>query len=846
MSFSATRLTCFAIISALESDMRSQIDLVAANLPLDQVLSQDLIESSSARRSRDGHLDAGTLSALLPYLDFADGYKVLSKFNDIHSAEHIASLQILKPQFDRLVAIRNRVAHTRPMEIDDSAILLDITKAISTKDPSNWAEVHNVIKRLESDPSFVLGLTINLPHDKRSGPQHNLPIPDFDETGFFGRKDQLRRIKKAILGPYPVVSILGDGGIGKTSIALKAAYELLEDPASTFEAIVWVTAKATVLTTTEIQRISGAIESSIGLFAQALSELSSDIPDNPVDELLEYLENFRVLLILDNMETVLDDRLREFLLNLPMGSKVLITSRIGLGIENPTRLEPLTADDATSLLRALARIRNVDVINQLPQEYVSKLSAQMAGHPTFIKWFVSGVQSGKRPEDLISNNSLLLDFCMSNVYDHLGSTARRLVESLQALPGLRNQAELAHLNGIGAKEVQETLLELLTTNFVQMSSQPNTNTVNTAYQLSEFAKQYLDRHHPAAPERRRQIIADHDELSALGIAFTAAAKSNPYNVETVNVQNNGDIHVAKILREALTKRNTDPAAALTLCTEAQLLAPTYYEPWRVEAHVEALQRDHTGALASFERAIEIAPESRVLCFHFGSFLIDDIGDYRRGLALLQNAAKGDDTSIEIYSQIAWAHLCLENNLDALTTSMHMLRSNRISDADRSIMLTIGLRAVAHGLSRMLPLLQIDAAAELLELCVSMTQEVSADLLVGESSDRIIQICSLSKALEVADNAYIVKKSKEFSSALLKRLAESSEFQNTRTIGTVKAVVEDKGYGFIKSESGDYFFHRRSLLDPNHWNSIDIDHSCAFSPDPTSTKGPRANDVQILF
>lgn len=846
MSFSATRLTCFAIISALESDMRSKIDLVATDLPLEETLGQDLIDSCSSRRARDGLHESGALSSLLPYLDFADSYKILSRFNDRHSSEFLSSLQPLKPRFDRLVAIRNRVAHTRPMEIDDSATLLDVAKAVSELDPTSWSDVCDVIRRLDSDPSFVLGLTISLPHDPNTGPQHNLPIPDFDETGFFGRKDQLRRIKRAILGAYPVISILGDGGIGKTSIALKAAYELLEDEASKFEAIVWVTAKATVLTTTEIHRISGAIESSIGLFTQALSELSSETPEDPVDELLTYLENFRILLILDNMETVLDERLREFLLSLPLGSKVLITSRIGLGIENPIRLEPLNSDDATNLLRALARIRGVEVINRLPQESVLRLSTQMGGHPTFIKWFVSGIQAGKRPEDLVTDNSLLLDFCMSNVYDHLGLTARRLLESLQVLPGLRNQAELAHLNDIGAKEVQETLLECLTTNFVQMSSQPNSSTVNTAYQLSEFAKQYLDRHHPTSTERRKELLQKHDQLTTLGVAFTAAAKTNPYNMETVHVQNNGDVHVAKVLRDALAKRNADPAAALTLCTEAQLLDPTYYEPWRVEAHIKACQRDHNGALTSFERAIEIAPESGILCFHFGTFLIDEFGDYPRGLSLLQKAARADDASIEVYSQIAWAHLCLENYLDTLATSRHILSSSRISDGDRSTILTIALRAVAHGISQNLTLHQLDDAAELLEQCTSFVQGTIADLIVGEAFDRIVQICAISKGLEDSESAYIVKKSKDFSKSLSNHIGDHPMGWGNRAIGTIKAVKEDKGFGFIRFNSSDYFFHLRDLEDPTHWNSIRVDLPCAFSPDPAATKGPRADHVQILF
>jgi hypothetical protein len=292
--------------------------------------------------------------------------------------------------------------------------------------------------------------------------------------------------------------VLGDGGIGKTSLALKAAYELLEDPEQPFEAIIWVTAKATILTPNEIQRINGAIESSLGLFAKAAATLGGSSADDPVGEVLSYLATFKILLILDNLETVLDARLREFLLSLPVGSKVPVTSRIGLGIENPVQLDPLTLDDSAKLLRALARVRDVAQLKKLPQETVEALAQKMSGHPAYIRWFVAGVQAGRRPEELVGNNELLLDFCMSNVYEFLKDDARSVVACMQVLPGARNQPELAFLNDFPAEKIQAALLELITTNFVYMSSQASGQTLDTVYQLTEFGKQYLDKRHPCS------------------------------------------------------------------------------------------------------------------------------------------------------------------------------------------------------------------------------------------------------------------------------------------------------------------------------------------------------------
>lgn len=427
MSFSTQRLTCFALISAMEADMRIAMQVAAGDVPPESALPADRVAGAQDRRAKAKLRPARTLRGVLDYLDFGHIYEALRAARTNLPPDTDNALDAIRQHVSKLIEIRNRVAHTRPMELDDTSILLDVAATILGKDPTHWLELDSTVQHLKADPSYVLGLTISLPKDDPRGPEHNLPIPDFDETGFLGRKKELLTIKRRILGAYPVVSILGDGGVGKTAIALKAAYDILTDPSCPFEAIVWVTAKSTILTPHEIQRVSGAIESSLGLFAAATRELGSE-PDDPVEELYAYLGTFKILLILDNLETVLDAALRNFLVELPVGSKVLLTSRIAVGVENPVPLEPLTHDESKALLKTLGRSRNVQFIERLDQATTDRYVERMAGHPAYIKWFVSGIQAGSRPEDLINNNGLLLEFCMSNVYKHLVSAARRALE----------------------------------------------------------------------------------------------------------------------------------------------------------------------------------------------------------------------------------------------------------------------------------------------------------------------------------------------------------------------------------------------------------------------------------
>ncbi len=109
-------------------------------------------------------------------------------------------------------------------------------------------------------------MSLDLPAPSEVEPvSHNLPIPDFDETGFIGRDDQVRRLHVLCKRAYPVITIVGEGGLGKTALALRIAYEMLDVSPLNGNAVVWTTAKTTMLTTKQIVEIEGAISDSLGM-----------------------------------------------------------------------------------------------------------------------------------------------------------------------------------------------------------------------------------------------------------------------------------------------------------------------------------------------------------------------------------------------------------------------------------------------------------------------------------------------------------------------------------------------------------------------------------------------------
>ena len=170
-------------------------------------------------------------------------------------------------------------------------------------------------------------------------PYHNLPSPDY--SLFVDREDEIRKVK-SLLSPsfrYPFISIEGVSGIGKSTLALKVSdsfrlhYDKLPET-ERFDAIIWKSAKQTVLTEGGIQdRVQlSPFETLIDLYATIATTLKRDdilhvSRAQQQEKISDLLANQRTLIIVDNFETVDDPAVLTFLSELPSPSKAIITSR---------------------------------------------------------------------------------------------------------------------------------------------------------------------------------------------------------------------------------------------------------------------------------------------------------------------------------------------------------------------------------------------------------------------------------------------------------------------------------------------------------------------------------------
>jgi cold shock protein len=62
-------------------------------------------------------------------------------------------------------------------------------------------------------------------------------------------------------------------------------------------------------------------------------------------------------------------------------------------------------------------------------------------------------------------------------------------------------------------------------------------------------------------------------------------------------------------------------------------------------------------------------------------------------------------------------------------------------------------------------------------------------------------------------------------------------------GTIKKLVPERGFGFVKGEDDrDYFFHRTTMARDLPFESLDVGEGVSFEIEQ-SDKGPRAVDVR---
>jgi LuxR family glucitol operon transcriptional activator len=341
------------------------------------------------------------------------------------------------------------------------------------------ASIHELQERLGAIAAAPERLLLAAPQRalvERPRPWHNLPQRGYTE--FIGRQAELQQLIQLML-PHPrsrhfVVTIDGIGGVGKSALALELAYRYRDGYAASpederFAAIVWVSAKRTLLTASGIQQRRQSFTTLDDLFREVANVLEQPgILQAPLQErrgLVERaLSDKRCLLLVDNLETVDDEELLSFLRELPDPTKAIITTRHRIDIAYAIRLSGMPHEDALRLMEVEAEAKGV----QLSAAEMDDLERRTGGLPLAIEWSIGLMSLGHSVETVLrrlgQGQSDIARFCFAESVGHIrGRDPHRLLLALALFERSVSRAMLGEVAGLADDPVgrDEGLAELL-------------------------------------------------------------------------------------------------------------------------------------------------------------------------------------------------------------------------------------------------------------------------------------------------------------------------------------------------------------------------------------------------
>lgn len=305
----------------------------------------------------------------------------------------------------------------------------------------------------------IKNLTSETEKEQKSSALASLPRRPY----FVGREEEIRTILES-LQPNSrtfIIGIEGVGGIGKSALAIEVSHRCIEN--DLFEAVIWISAKESILTLHGIEPIVPEAKTLSEILITIGTSLKHPTIGNlsmqeQVRRAYDLLAKQTTLLVLDNFESLSKEEQRDvvdFLRKSPMTLKVLITSRERVSEGQVIRLPGLSFEESSALLAWDARQKNV----HLTKDQNTYLANFTGGLPLALLWVQGQIAVlGYSVTQVLDKLSLdgdipILQYCFNHSWNLLGeSDARKLLFILALLPDPVSRTALQEIAGILTNE----------------------------------------------------------------------------------------------------------------------------------------------------------------------------------------------------------------------------------------------------------------------------------------------------------------------------------------------------------------------------------------------------------
>lgn len=895
MQIHLDRNRLFALLGAFEEDLRSLIEEHLLTTHHEEQIFGAAHARALERFHRDEQRDIAQTS-VIDYLDLGDELEILNRWQDDLPAQIGESFAKISGRLAELVPIRNRVVHRRPLLADDFDNVKD---SLSQLDSNGFSgpSLRNCLEQLRTDtdwspvePGVLEGAsTLN-----------NLPLADYDETGLVGRRRELERLTTRLLRlgteRSPVLTVIGPGGVGKTALVLQALHDLVNDQSCPYDLVSWVSLKTEQLTARGVQSIQDAVLSVEQAVPAMIEALEPGFAGN-ASQLADSLDGLTTLIVIDNLETVTGQEVVDLIDALPNSVSYLLTSREGLGeLERRFPLDPLGERYALDLLRRLARARNLTSFASIEQDVGLDIVRRLAASPLGLKWFVSSVEMGKDPEELIRHRDDLVRFCVENVFETLDDESESVAQVLHLLNRPTTIQELhLFLPEIATDRLRVSIQALDRRMLIRNDRLPGS--ITQTFEATATLTEFLRITNVVSPDEAQRIRETDDEHRRAEERHRIDAASDPLRP---NIVQGGQVHRASVLRlrDALLKsKQGNVQEALQDIRDAEMLDPEFWELHRVRGFILSGAGRVDDATAAYTRAVELAPtpeDCAVVKYYFAGHLARIARDSFGAEPLAREAhdvLEHHKTALELGRVLTYlgeyveaeSHLSFATSTEdartrliALTQLMDCMkrRAETEGSAERqpdkavstlSKAIEIGMIPALEGfVDRKLRAKIVDLASELLRLAImcddldtiagpvsealGSTQALGAEArraqshgyLIGHARRLALQYPSL-----VAKVPLLGQYASTDSEPLLQSL-ERDASNDPGQMGSIKVWKPDRNFGFITALDGrdDYYFNRASLSMEAHEIYLARGATVRFVPGVAMDGRSRAQDVII--
>lgn len=301
--------------------------------------------------------------------------------------------------------------------------------------------------------------------------RNNLPAQfDHNITGLIGREKENEKLIKLLTNPrVNTVAVIAPGGYGKTALVLDMLQQQVTNPRTSAyaDAIIFISLKTESLTIDGIKHQSAPQTiKQLKTELTAAAENTYEVPFDSFDECIEYLEDQKLLVCIDNLETLLRDNpeaFDELNLELPPSWRVLVTSRTMISSNQTITLEPLGKKHSVNLINSYIKKKGGKVLGK---EFSERIATDCYFNPLAIRLSIDKILCGSPIQTAItSTKTEIAEFSFRNLIESLSENANRILEAL-LLSGEREKIFLCTLLEISLDDLSSALRELIPTSLL--------------------------------------------------------------------------------------------------------------------------------------------------------------------------------------------------------------------------------------------------------------------------------------------------------------------------------------------------------------------------------------------